>query len=959
MNRIKRIIKIFTTTLVACILVLTFSLNMVAANFAGTITQFLCGFGIDYDSEASVQARAEGAEIALKAAEEGITLLKNENGVLPVKTPKINVFGWAGCDYGFVNQGGGSGAGSDVGQVKLYAGLRTAGIQINETLANAYNALSLRRVSYSSDVSQYCRIIEAPDDFLNNERISQAKSFSDTALIVISRRGAEGIDLPTVQYDENGKVDETRIYSELSQAEEKMIDKVCSNFDKVIVLLNTANIMETGFLDDDRIDAAMVIYMPGNHGASAVGEVLTGAINPSGRTVDTFAYDFTTAPTYVNSGIEGSQKTTNYSQIKYIDYAESLYTGYYWYETADKEGFWNSDYAKTKWNIKNGYEDVVQYPFGYGLSYTEFSWTLESVKLANGGVITEDTVIEFNIFVENVGEKYSGQEVVELYVELPYVKGEIEKPSLKLCGFAKTDLLEPGVGQSLTITVRPYDIASYDCYDSNNNGFMGYELDAGEYRFTFRKDVHTVKDMGNSTFTYKVNGDGIRFSKDPDTEYSVENRFTNYQNQTSGAKSTISEPSLSSESKAYSMDGTDAGCDVKFLTRSDFLGTFPETRVVRSVSDEFYKNSYLVNAPKVNSTDEMPKTSSKDTSYTLNDMLGLSYEDEKWDDLVSQLDVDTLALLCAKGGYQTVAIKSIGKPACIDLDGCSGFNTVVTGSSTGYSINYPCATLIASTWNWKVAYQIGLSVGKEAEAAEIDGWYAPGANMHRSPLGGRNFEYYSEDPFISGVICAYTIKGNMEEGLYSYIKHFAANDSDVGRNGQYRWMTEQAFREIYLRPFEIAVKQGGTTAMMASVDRVGSVRASGSYALLTEVLRNEWGFRGSVITDYYQGGDVHDADENIRAGNDLMLNPDGTASLFDDRTSATAVIALQKSAKNILYTYVHTQYVKSTAKGLPLTSAIGTRSEVFAWWIILLVVIDVIIVLGSVFWLYKIYKKRK
>jgi len=945
---------------IALILFLIFALNFVAFSFSGTLTQFLCGFGINYDSEEAQQAREEGAALALEVCREGFTLLKNEGDALPLNNPRINVFGWDGCDNGFVNQGGGSGAGSEVGRESLYAGLRRAGIQINEQLAADYNTLPYDRGVYSSDLSKYFRLIEASSDFYTEARIAQAKSFSDTALVVISRRGAEGTDLPTVQYDRNGNADPSRIYSELSHDEEYMLKVVKENFGKVIVLLNTANVMEMGFVDDDLIDAALIMYMPGNHGTSAVGEILTGSINPSGRTVDTIAYDLTTAPAYINAGPDGSMAATGHKNVRYIDYAENIYVGYYWYETADAEDFWDSDYAKTKWGVSNGYEDVVQYPFGYGLSYTQFDWTIESTDLPEGNVLSADTELTFEVFVENTG-KMAGQDVVQLYVEQPYTKNGIEKAAIKLCGFAKTEVLEPGKGQLLTITANAYDIASYDCYDANGNGFMGYELEAGDYTFSLRTDVHTpaTPAVGESSYVCTVQDGGIRFDKDPETGYNVVNRFTNYTNAASGATSQIVEPAMSDSSQAYSIDGADAGCGITYLTRADFAGTFPEARSVRDMPETVYEKTFRVGTPKVYEDDAMPITNSKETAYTLEDMLGLEYDDPKWDSLISQLSVETMALLCAKGGYQTVEIKEIGKPQCIDLDGTSGFNTVVTGSSTGYGTNYPCETTIASTWNWKLAYKIGLAVGKEAEGADIDGWYAPGANMHRSPLGGRNFEYFSEDPFISGTICAYIIRGNMEEGLYSYIKHFAANDSDVGRNGQYRWLTEQAFREIYLKPFEIAVKDGGTVAMMASIDRVGSVRATGSHALMTEVLRNEWGFRGSVITDYYQGGDVNDADEGIRAGNDLMLNPEGTSALFDDRTSATAIKALQKSSKNILYTYVHTQYARINAQGLDLGAAIGTKTAVFPWWIIVLVGIDVLLVGGCAVWGTVVFRKMK
>lgn len=355
----------------------------------------------------------------------------------------------------------------------------------------------------------------------------------------------------------------------------------------------------------------------------------------------------------------------------------------------------------------------------------------------------------------------------------------------------------------------------------------------------------------------------------------------------------------------------------------------------------------------------MPTVGSKATSWTLDDLIGASYDDVRWEELVSQLSVSEMADLCANGGWGTNQIESINKPYCSHADGPSGFNLAIASTASGYATNYPCATLIASTWNYQMAYQYGAAMGVEAEAADVQGLYGPACNIHRSPFSGRNFEYYSADGYLSGVMVAYAAKGMNDKGLYCFVKHFAVADSEPQRSGKYTWLTEQALREIYLKPFESAVKVGGTTAMMTAYNRVGSVRASGSYSLLTEVLRNEWGFKGCVISDYYCGNNAMDEDEFIRAGNDLKLFPGGKASDFDDLKSVTAVIALQKSSKNILYCYLQTRYLGVTSQGLDLSYVIGTKEEVKATWVPFLVVFDVLAVGACGFWGFTVYKKSK
>lgn len=958
--------------LVALVLVVLLFGNYVLYSFSGTITLALCGSGVQVDEVAMNASSANSAALCVEIGEDGMTLLKN-NGTLPLaeNNKKINVFGWSGSDNGFVHQGAGSGGGTDTDITTLYQGLRESGFEINEELAEKYNAMSYRREGWD-----YYKLPEGDESFYTSELMENAKAFSDTALIVLGRKGGETSDLPRYQQNLSGKRDPTRMYSQTSALEDLMIEKVTANFDKVIVVFNTTNVMEAGFLENEKIDAAIAMYAPGSKATPALGNLLQGKANFSGKTVDTWAYDLTTSAAWANAGVDGTHTVNaSGSEKAYIsNYAEGIYMGYWWYETADKEGFWESDFAKDKWDIENGYADVVQFPFGYGLSYTEFSWSVESVSMIPGSQIAPEDEIEIEVFVQNTGSR-PGKDVVQLYLELPYREGGIEKPAVKLAAFAKTSELDSGEGELLKLSVRVSDFASYDVYDTNNNGFMGYEIEGGigDYVLSLRKNAHEIAEVGGlygATFDYRVPDEGYRLENDPVTGNKVENRFTNYTNPVSGASSVTQENALSDLSKAYSVDGRDTPYAFEYMTRADFEGTFPTFGSYPSTMDtQFYQETYVVNTPKIVESDVMPLHSSDATDYQLLDFIyevtddagnpvldeegnktyGLvPYEDERWDQLVSQMSLNDLYVLSAGGGFGTQRIDSVGKPAAVDKDGPCGFNSLITGSGGGTesATNFPCETLIASTWDWKLSYRFGLALSAEGNALGVDGLYGPAVNIHRNVLNGRNFEYYSEDPYISGIMCAYTVYGCKENGVYCWIKHFALNENETGRTHMYQFCTEQALREIYLRPYEIAVKEGGANAIMTAYGRVGTVRASGSSALNTAVLRGEWGFKGAVITDYYNAGVVHDADECIRAGNDLMLDPNGRPSYFGDQTSATAVIALQSAAKHILYSYLETKYTAQVSTGLDLSTLVGNRTDVFAWWIPVAGVIDGLIVVG-------------
>ncbi len=964
MKRTTTIVSLSALCLVSSILAVG---NAVAFKFEGQIDTYFSKNSYSYDKDKVEENLTLGKELAEEICQNGNVLLKNNN-TLPLdpvdNSFKANIFGWGASDKGFLYQGGGSSEGGYAdNKVSLLSAFRNNGFELNETLVNKYASLSYGREGApdQNQHSTYYRTYDPSESFYSSELMQEAKDFSDVAIIVLSRRATEGDDLPKVNYDENGVADESRNYLALSKREELMFQKVEEYFDNIIVLINSSAPMEMGFLNDPKIGAALYVGYPGYYGATAIPQILTGEINPSGHLTDTAAYKLNTSPTYVNSGPDA---TIGYSGKggRYKDYAEGIYYGYKWYETADQEGYWNNETYTDYGLNKKGYDAVVQYPFGYGLSYTSFNWILQSVTDSTGKAVNEnstlnvDDVLTFKVWAENTGS-YSGKDVIQLYYSAPYTKGEIEKSAVNLIGFQKTGLLDPGQGQTLEFEVKVSDMASYDAYDKNNNGFMGYELDGGKYTFSFRSDSHTVgMDSGREmSYTYLVPSEGYKIENDTTTGHKVENRFTTYKNEKSGAESKCYEPQ---SLYMMSIDGNDSDSDynqgITYLTREDFKGTFPERTETRSMSQKMFENVFKVHDPINNQNDVMPKFSSKSTSWTLDDVKGLDYDDPKWEELISQLSIDELAKLVSNGGFGTMSIPSINKGKCVDSDGGTGFTSTISAGDAGHATKYPAANVIASTWDWKIAYKWGHSIGEEGKALNIQGWYAPGCNVHRSPLGGRNFEYFSEDPLVCGQFVAQTVKGCTENGVYAYMKHFAANDTDEGRNGQFIWMSEQSLRENWAKPGEIATKVGKANAMMVSVDRVGGTRATGSYALLTSLLRDEWGFRGSAITDYYQSGNVNDLDEGIRAGNDLALLPGTTNNLIQDynNPSATTVIALQKSAHNILYTYIDTIYRTEQFTGIDMNETIGKRTEDTSgrWWRGLLIGIDVTVGVGFVAW---------
>ena len=851
--------------------------NLVAFGPMSTMISLAAGGGTI--SEESTDA---ATELCTDIAEEGIVLLKNDDSTLPLASgDNVNVFGWASINpcYG----GTGSGALSDAfPMVSLLDGLRGAGLNPNQELIDFYTNYKADRPEVGMWAGDWT-LPEPAASLYTDELMNSAKEYSDTAIIVITRVGGEGADLPTdmaalaagtaedVGYDqvyddtlnEGNDWDEGDTYLNLTNQEEAMVDLVCKNFDKVVVVYNGANTMELGFVDQyPQIKSVLWCPGAGQSGFSGLGNIIAGAVNPSAKTTDTFVYDLTATPTFNNFGM---LHYTNMDEFavddtlpSFVNYVEDIYVGYKFYETAAAEGL--IDYDKT-----------VQYPFGYGLSYTTFSQTLNDVTEADG-------VITVSATVTNTGS-VAGKDVVEVYYNPPYTNGGIEKASANLIGFAKTQTLEPGASEDVTVTFNVEDMASYD-----DKTAKAYVLEAGDYVISINSDSHTVIDSKtyNVPATITYSGDNKRSSD----EVTATNQF-DY------ARGTAT-----------------------YLSRADHFANYAEATAAPASCEmpadskaTFYNISNYDATTDDDPDAEAPVTGT-DGDVQLVDLRGLDYDDPMWDSLLDRLTVDEMNSLISLGGYQTNSIDSIGKVRTNDCDGPASINNNFTGTG---SIGFPAAVMIANTWNVDIATSFGDSIGQMAEEMDVSGWYAPAMNIHRSAFAGRNFEYYSEDGFLSGQMAAHAVQGAATHGVYAYVKHFAMNDQETNRCGMLcTWSTEQAIREIYLKPFEIAIKQGGAQAVMSSFNYIGNRWAGGTKELCQTVLRDEWGFQGFVLTDYFGVYGYMSADQGVRNGTDCMLvnYPTETSmvgSLTDGNISNSGLQAMRTATHNILYTVVNSR----------------------------------------------------
>lgn len=794
-------------------------------------------------------ARDHSLSVARQVMDEGMVLLKNDNATLPLKDARVNVFGAGSAApvYG----GGGAGGISSASAVSLYEALKENGIDYNTSLYNLYNNFAHKNNTSTDTFTPAGKnlfdillpniagfLVKSPEEMpaasLSGEVLSDAKQHSDTAIYVISRAGTETVDLKPEELT-------------LSHDERETLTKLNAGFDHVVILLNTTNVMELGFVDDfDRIDSVLWVGAPGEAGTHSIAAALKGDITPSGKLTDTYMRDIAKDPAVINTGNfqyvdEDGKPLRRY----FVNYQENVYVGYRYYETfADKT--------------------AVQYPFGHGLSYTTFDWDVRTTRATAEEVTAEVTVT-------NTGT-HDGKEVVQLYYSAPFTHDGVERPAIELGAYQKTRTLQPGESETVTLTMKTADMAAFD-----DTIAKAWVLQEGQYTLSVRRDVRTPV----AEFSYQQPA-FTTLTNDPVTDTVVTNQFDH----------------------ARGM-GT-------YLSRS-----YPEASKPTAPT-HFTVPAFVIGADYSHqkSTEAEPTTNAKN-NLSFSDLRGVEYDNPKWQQFIEQLSDKELVRLAGHGGYWSVAIDRLGVPRTSMYDGPSSIRNFL---GSWASVAYPIPANLSASWNDELAEATGEAMGREAQSFNVNATYAPSLNMHRSPLGGRNFEYYSEDPLIVGKIGAAVTRGLQNTNTVAIIKHYAANDQETNRAnyGLYTWTTEQALREIYLKPFEIAVKEGRPNGVMSAFNRIGATWAGGDTALLNTVLRDEWGFRGFVITDAGLAGqgDHFDALQAVESGNDMMLaspidmGENGFEKqlkryLKEDR--AGTLIALQKAAHNILYYVVQTE----------------------------------------------------
>lgn len=961
-----RTISLAVTAVVLAILMIV--ANVVLAYYSLIINRFFAGDTADSSSAATQDALTEADKVVREAAEESIVLLKND-GLLPiVDLKKVNLFGWGSTDAGLLLTGGGSGGttitdkldnGKDRIKIDLTDALEECEVEYNTELLSAYKKFSEYDADYRSGGSTGADVtlsLKNPaSSFYTDTLMTAAKAYSNTAIAVISRWGAEnggGGELKNIGSYSNGK------FLELTNEERAMFAKLQEYGFDVIVLMNVCNNVELGFLHDfSSIKACLHIGIPGQSGMAAVPRIIKGEVNPSGRMSDILPYDYqTNDPVYAHAVKSGSD----------ITYREGIYFGYKWYETADADGV----FADIDNKYGKGYDGVVQFPFGFGLSYTDFRWEADWKNVTE---FTEKGEYTVKVKVTNTGD-VAGKDVVQLYGHAPYENGKIEKAERVLLDFAKTPLLEPSKSAEVELKFSAYDLASYDYDDRNGNEFYGYELESGNYELYIMKNSHEMVDYK----PVKLNKD-IKYETDPKTGEAVGNLFTG---KTAYADCPI--------------DGSTVGVNAQYLSRANKFANYAETQTKSSSVGNIpnYRHGnyndketswydyghdaelYLVQVKKtegegeeavstmrratkgeLEGTDKLADNEEFVFNTELLEKLNDYDNDALWSDFLDQLTETEVKELIGMGGFMTKAIYSVGKPRCTDKDGPAGFNNNVTnaGKSSEYTL-FPSESLLGCGFSKEIAYKIGAAQGKIGSSMGISGWYGPGANLHRSVYNSRNYEYFSEDPVLSGRLSAQMIVGAKENNVYCYMKHFAVSEAGQNPTNLNTWLTEQALRESYLKPFEIAVKEGEANAMMSAFNRVGAVLSGYNYALLTGVLRNEWGFRGTVITDWFSGGGyMGNHTLGVLGGNDLWLCGSTSMAANLNLNDTAVAYAARQSAKNILYTYVNTYVTATTLKVNPEAS-----SPLFiALWVLLDVVLAAGIAVCAVFALLPVFKGRK
>lgn len=854
------------------------------------------------------QATEEASKLVTELLAEGAVLLKNENNVLPLaEGTEVSLLGRYAADpvYG----GAGSGNIDESSCVTLYNGLKNQGLNLNDVafkwISDNYKNYPKAQIAMDTPAESTYYIGEIP--FKDYSSDAQNSISGTVAVIVVGRGGGEGGDLSRnllgdlhsgvsskfVQNNETDNYAEGQHQLELTVEEKTLISEAKKRASKVIVLVNASTTLELGPLVDGdfAVDAILHIGSLGATGADAVGQILTGKVNPSGRTTDIWSADFTADPVFGNFGGKQFTDVKNYYSKKssnnvsdgtayFVEYKEGVYMGYRYYETADTE-------AQAGNYDGFDYKKAVVFPFGYGLSYTTFTTKLDDLT-------TSGEKVQVTATVTNTGS-VAGKEVVELYYSAPYEKGKLEKPAVVLGAFAKTDVINPGESAQVKLEFNIKSMASWD----SDKGY--YVLDAGEYVFSLRANSHDVLDQKSVTLSAQ------EYKTDEATQAEYKNHFDD----------------LTQYMKK--------NCADQLLSRQNFKATFPkpaENRTAAECGLEFKEYNYK---DHLDGNVTAPITG-ENNGLQLIDLRGKPMDDEAWEKLLNQVSVDEMIAMLNDGAYNTAAIPSIGKPQTSDKDGPAGFSSL-TGSTGNCA--YCSEVVMAQTWNTELMYRMGQMVGQEALASGYNGWYAPAMNTHRSPFAGRNFEYYSEDPTLGGKIASAVVSGAASNGCYAYIKHFAMNDQESYRLKHITtWATEQAVREIYLRQFEIPVKEAtvdlkyiadesgtlqtktikATTGVMSCFNFVGAEWGGGRKSLLTDVLRGEWGFEGMVITDFNLYGHMN-RDQSLAAGGDIQLTIAAVAPGFSGTDNPVVISRLREATHHVLYTVANSNAMQGVAPG--------------------------------------------
>lgn len=893
-----------------------------------------------------------GEELNKEICAESFVLMKNKDNTLPLEGVKnVSVFGKGSVAP--ATTGGGSGSGNSSSEsILIYDSLENAGFNVNKSLQSFYaddtrsgKPGSTTGMNFGGPSVRESTIGEtALADYDKTVRAS-FNNFNDAAIIVLRRSGSEGADTPrnNVRDHVEDTADVNQSYLELSKNEKDMINLVkTSGFKKIVVLVNTPSTLEMSELqNDDAIGGILWVGVPGSNGFDALGKILNGSVNPSGRLVDTWATNLEDGPTYYNFG-NGSQgsadgKTSLYSfdngnsklsNNKFVRYEEGIYVGYKYYETKAADMDKASAGTGETW-----FDQSVTYPFGYGLSYTSFTQTIESATPASGAFTEDNLDFVVKVRVKNTGT-VAGKEVVQAYWKAPYIDGQIEKSDRLMAGFAKTSLLAPGAEEVVEIKFNAQDLASYDYNDANNNEHKGYELDAGAYKVTINDDSH--EEIASINYTL---AEGIKFTTNRHTGATVENQFSNRENN--------------------SLPNTDSGFGMELMTRAsanafvqpnapttDDMSIPADGEITKRISyvmdltelesdNTYYKSIYNVTDPRRKTAtdcadfEQVAESSTRtETEISFADISGITLDDERWDTILDDLKWSEMTTLVSDGGWHNPGLAAMGKPQGIDIDGPSG---------TGL-VSYASEIMIASTWNVELTDKFGELVGEECLWLKHNGWYAPAINCHRSPFAGRNFEYYSEDPTMSGIMGTHTVQKVQEKGVYAYTKHFAMNDQETDRGGLATFASEQTVREVYLKAYEPVFTVAHSMGMMGGMNKIGLVDNYADMNLMINVLRKEWGFKGLAETDAYFGGSY----KTTTYGNPAALAVSGinmTLGSVSDRTfygeydattnkvmiqdktgTSTAVpgysvwSAVRESTKQILYTIANSNQQNNNLK---------------------------------------------